>query len=289
MDTTCTVDTCPHPVRYRQLCRAHYKRLIETGDVQADKPIRHRTLGLVGAPCTAAGCTKAGKVNGLCPRHLAESFRGVWPEKPAGICIVPECPDKALCSGWCRGHYRRQQRRGDLGLADPIRKEMRPIGSPCIGGGCSKPVRVAKLGLCRNHYHAQRAAAIKADPLRHEAVKKYQREHKAAEMLKDPERVRARQRAWKARNPDKVKLIWADKQRRRAAARKLKFSIGQLRQKLEYWGNRCWICGGPYQAIDHVKPIARGGWHALMNLRPICTPCNSSKGYRWPFPTSTAA
>jgi 5-methylcytosine-specific restriction endonuclease McrA len=130
-------------------------------------------------------------------------------------------------------------------------------------------------------------AQVKADPERHEALKKYQREHAAAQLAKDPERVKARQKAWKARNPERMKFHYANKQRRRAAARKLKFSVDQLRQRLAYWGFRCWMCRAPYEAIDHVKPIARGGWHALMNLRPICGTCNSSKGYKWPFPVAT--
>ena len=44
------------------------------------------------------------------------------------------------------------------------------------------------------------------------------------------------------------------------------------------FGNKCWICGGPFQEIDHVIPLAKGGLHTLSNLRPSCTYCNRSKG-----------
>jgi 5-methylcytosine-specific restriction endonuclease McrA len=29
--------------------------------------------------------------------------------------------------------------------------------------------------------------------------------------------------------------------------------------------------------MDHVVPIARGGWHAIGNILPACFSCNSSK------------
>lgn len=59
---------------------------------------------------------------------------------------------------------------------------------------------------------------------------------------------------------------------------------------LEYWSSigvsydRCHLCGeiGEYGGrdglhIDHVIPIARGGAHAMDNLRPACATCNHMK------------
>jgi 5-methylcytosine-specific restriction endonuclease McrA len=37
-------------------------------------------------------------------------------------------------------------------------------------------------------------------------------------------------------------------------------------------------------AVDHVKPITKGGSHMPANLRPICGPCNSLKHNTWPYP-----
>lgn len=45
----------------------------------------------------------------------------------------------------------------------------------------------------------------------------------------------------------------------------------------------CWMCGALPTEVDHVKPLAAGGPHMLANLRPICGPCNRSKGSRWPL------
>ncbi len=101
--------------------------------------------------------------------------------------------------------------------------------------------------------------------------------------------------AWAARNPGAVrdsKRRWAaanldvqreNTRRRRARQRELTvvpFTIAQLDARLGMWAG-CWVCGGPKEAVDHVKPLARGGAHALANLRPICKPCNSSKSARW--------
>lgn len=92
--------------------------------------------------------------------------------------------------------------------------------------------------------------------------------------MENPESTRARDRARSARyNARKVN------------APAVPFTVEQLASKVTYWGGRCWICGGNWNAIDHVKPLARGGSHMLCNLRPICTGCNSKKGSKWPIPT----
>lgn len=56
-----------------------------------------------------------------------------------------------------------------------------------------------------------------------------------------------------------------------------------IRQRMAYFGNRCWICGGPFEQVDHVKPLSKGGAHCLANLRPSCASCNNRKRARWPL------
>jgi len=68
-----------------------------------------------------------------------------------------------------------------------------------------------------------------------------------------------------------------------AGARTTPFTAEQLAQRMEYWGRKCWVCSGPFEAIDHVKPLSKGGPHMLANFRPICTDCNSRKGAKWPY------
>jgi 5-methylcytosine-specific restriction endonuclease McrA len=100
------------------------------------------------------------------------------------------------------------------------------------------------------------------------------------------DRERERQYAWRRANPE----AWAEVVRRYRAA-KLKATVGVvtpelLAAKLAYWGNQCWMCGHEPSAVDHVKPISKGGPHALANLRPACKSCNSRKKDRWPFPVT---
>lgn len=75
-------------------------------------------------------------------------------------------------------------------------------------------------------------------------------------------------------------------QNRRAAKQRvtrIKFTTAQLQAKVQYWGEKCWMCGGPFEAIDHVKPLTKGGPHCLANIRPACKSCNSKKRNKWPF------
>jgi 5-methylcytosine-specific restriction endonuclease McrA len=58
-------------------------------------------------------------------------------------------------------------------------------------------------------------------------------------------------------------------------------TVAMIQARCEMWGHRCYICGGPMQAIDHVKPLVKGGAHLPCNLRPICKSCNSKKGSKW--------
>ena len=56
-----------------------------------------------------------------------------------------------------------------------------------------------------------------------------------------------------------------------------------IKSRFEIWGNACWICKGEATAIDHVKPMSKGGSNLPANIRPICNSCNSSKKDTWPY------
>lgn len=114
----------------------------------------------------------------------------------------------------------------------------------------------------------------------------------------DPEVGRARSRRWHAANKEyaatqfaewrKSNLgVMAEHERKRRARKQsvltLEFTAKELADKMGFWGNRCWMCHGPFEAVDHVKPIAKGGPHILANLRPTCRACNTAKHARWPL------
>jgi 5-methylcytosine-specific restriction endonuclease McrA len=115
---------------------------------------------------------------------------------------------------------------------------------------------------------------------------------------RNPAQERARVLAWRRANLDWVQAYhrtWLKATGKNAeyTSRRRALRVGAIRTlvtaadliaKVTYWGNRCWICGGRPGAIDHVKPLSKGGPHVLANLRPICTSCNSRKGGTWPWP-----
>lgn len=95
------------------------------------------------------------------------------------------------------------------------------------------------------------------------------------------EKRRGYERRWREANRD---LVTEYSRRRRARLRDasiVPFSREQLNARMAYWGFRCWMCGGPFESVDHVKPLAKGGAHILANLRPACQPCNLEKSDRW--------
>jgi 5-methylcytosine-specific restriction endonuclease McrA len=128
------------------------------------------------------------------------------------------------------------------------------------------------------------------------------KERVKARYAQNPEPVKRQATAWALANPERRRQIALESDRRRYAAdpepkreawrrrhaKKMSvavvpFTPSQLKAKVAYWGDRCWICGGGYEAIDHVKPLNKGGLHVLANLRPVCTPCNTRKRDQWPY------
>lgn len=99
----------------------------------------------------------------------------------------------------------------------------------------------------------------------------------------NPEAGRIARRAAKRRNPNANRASVRARKARSVGVDHIPFTPSQLAQRLSYFGNRCWMCGGEPESIDHVKPIAKGGAHMLCNLRPACVPCNSAKRDRWPL------
>lgn len=114
----------------------------------------------------------------------------------------------------------------------------------------------------------------------------------------DPEKARARQRRWYARNKATVlaKCALRDKlnpeQRRertqRRRARLLRAQVGRVdyAKILERDGMLCYLCAGSIAKsdleFDHVVPLSRGGAHSDDNIRPTHAYCNRSKHARLP-------
>jgi 5-methylcytosine-specific restriction endonuclease McrA len=97
----------------------------------------------------------------------------------------------------------------------------------------------------------------------------------------NPDLVAETYRRWRQGNPEKVAEFARRRRARVHAASIVPFTAEQLNQRMAYWGFKCWMCSGPFEAVDHVKPLAKGGPHVLANLRPACNPCNRRKSARW--------
>lgn len=129
-------------------------------------------------------------------------------------------------------------------------------------------------GLCRRCYGAQPDYAA-----RHNARNRARR---------DSDEFRARARAAYHDDPHRNEVT------RRAArrsgmerrAREHGCAVGVVTDELiearvAFYGGRCWMCGAPWEHLDHVKPLSKGGAHIPANLRPACASCNLSKHEKW--------
>ncbi|WP_327712384.1 HNH endonuclease [Streptomyces sp. NBC_00464] len=66
---------------------------------------------------------------------------------------------------------------------------------------------------------------------------------------------------------------------RKAAATVVPFTVDEmLADWEEYDLYGCAFCGGPYEEIEHLMPLSRGGEHSLANIVPSCIECNRGVG-----------
>lgn len=56
------------------------------------------------------------------------------------------------------------------------------------------------------------------------------------------------------------------------------YELRLLRQRWKDEGRLCLYCSGPFDTVDHIIPLMRGGDNMETNLAPCCRSCNSSKG-----------
>ncbi len=144
--------------------------------------------------------------------------------------------------------------------------------------------------------------------------------------VRNPEKVRGHKRAWKKRNPDKIReqqrkayprlyernapkirawsRAWAAKNKDKIKARytsprgRMLRRINQARRNgrianapsdltpeawlgvLDRFDHRCAYCGDPWQEIDHIIPVSKGGGLVIGNVVPACKSCNVAKNAR---------
>jgi 5-methylcytosine-specific restriction endonuclease McrA len=96
------------------------------------------------------------------------------------------------------------------------------------------------------------------------------------------EKVKTRRERWVRENRARVALYAQERRAREAGAYGVT-TPEQLQARIDFYGGRCWVCRAPFEAVDHTISLNKGGTNWPANLRPICTPCNSSKGDKHPL------
>lgn len=158
-------------------------------------------------------------------------------------------PDCASCNRARAKRYADAKRGGPPRTIDPER-------FPC-GHSRLTETRPGKNTCAPCHKEAQKRR-YHSDPKTHR--------RKAVEWQKaNPTSVRERSRRFRERNPgyDAVRKYAPDP---------------ETREWLDVIAaDPCAYCGGPSQAVDHIKPVSRGGANHWTNFTPSCRSCNSSK------------
>lgn len=157
--------------------------------------------------------------------------------------------------------------------------------------GCYSIARKARDDKRRPEKNAKQRAYYAANA---ERCRQWQRDYRRdnPEFVREYNRNRYRKNSavFKARvmqyikdNPEVRRTVMRKRRARILESNIAPFTTAQLTERMAYFGFKCWMCGGPYESADHVKPLSKGGSHMLANLRPACRSCNSSKSAKWPF------
>lgn len=54
----------------------------------------------------------------------------------------------------------------------------------------------------------------------------------------------------------------------------------EIRAIIAAYDGACYVCGEPWEHLDHVIPISANGTHTAENIAPACAACNLSKNKR---------
>lgn len=218
-------------------------------------------------------------------------------------CSIDGCEKFVTGHGWCSLHYTRWRRYGDpqARIAGEVREGCRI----CPGCRVDKPLADygAPTGRCRACANAQKRALRPHIVIPLPAIFCIMCASKFIPATRtvyccSSECTKARKRSmdayyqkvdgnyqsklrWQENNPEARVNTQGRRRARKKAAPSVKFTAAELKSRMAFFGNRCWMCRGPFECVDHVKPIAKGGPHILANLRPACTRCNSMKSAKW--------
>lgn len=160
-----------------------------------------------------------------------------------------------------------------------------------------KANREAVLAAAAAHYaanaeklRAAKRAWRKANPDKDRAIRTafklahpgYFAARAVASYKRDPRRTLAYLAIYRKTNRASLRVLEARRRARKRNAPTEPFTAAELDAHLDRLGRRCVYCRGPYEHLDHVMPLSRGGAHALSNLVPACKSCNLRKHNKLP-------
>lgn len=265
---TCQHPECDRPHYGSGWCRVHYDRVRRTGDPGEGALRRKPAKGLT---CSVEGCFKPVIAKGVCNAHRMRRRQigsDELPIRTPRICGVPDCSLQAKRNGMCPKHDRRRRVNGDPNVA-------RRYGqTTCDVPGCTEPHDWG--GRCRRHANQFYRFGEAGSPR--------QRRYEKGDVCAMPGCGKRPQSGGLCIN-HYVIIYSQPKRRGQKAQAPGRATKNQVIARILYYGGQCWIpgCTEPGTALDHVKPLSKGGSNWPANLRPICRRHNSRKSNIWPF------
>lgn len=255
----CSDRGCGNPVFARGLCRKHYEQ---------------ERLA-TAAPCSFSGCQNKAYRGDLCAEHYREKQKTLRP-----MCTVPGCTDhqKTLKSGLCERHLFRFSRHGTVEQprnADWGARESHPLYQSYQWH------RRKPHGICQewaNDFWLF-VGVVGERPDKHtlrkiDASKPLGPDNWYWKESTPGKDAAAWQRAWRNRNPEKVKNAELKKM--------FGITLQEYQRMSETQNHRCAICGDLETAVDkHGVPrrMPVDHCHATGKIRQLlCSACNKALG-----------
>lgn len=242
-DRICNVDGCGQPHSGRGYCADHYWK-------------NRRKVG-IGKTCEAPECDKPMHGRGLCVNHYNDKYFPRQSSKQQAICqfCKSDLPGRSHPTRTCDNCKPKAPTKNCeiCGLPSGRRKR------------CEKHWGLSNtaLGIPRKNRGPNKQPRPKQEPALI-CQRGHPRRCTSGGNWYCPTCARPARRNGKAK--------------RRARENGGNMTTAQWKQILSLAGDHCFYCPGPYEVMEHVTPLARGGRHDFDNVVPACHPCNTEKG-----------